>query len=122
MNVNFLFHYFQRSDSSYECVTFLFNAFFMSSTFADFHLLQEHDMVMRVVNGFQRLCQAVKLAPEIWMAMFLRLAVKHEVHTFALDLISALMIHFSHKIPVTFWICISRFLHELTKKDSSVEL
>ncbi|PON73169.1 Protein kinase [Parasponia andersonii] len=81
-----------------------------------------HDMVMRVVNGFQSLRQAVMLAPEIWTAMFLRLAVKREVHTFALDVISALIIHLSRKIPENSWVCISRFLHELTKRDNSVEL
>ncbi|XP_062097842.1 uncharacterized protein LOC133803744 [Humulus lupulus] len=83
---------------------------------------EEHDMLMRVLNGFQSLRQAIKLAPDIWMAMFLRLAVKSELHNFGLDLISALMIHFSRKIPETTWVCLSRLLHELTKKDSSVEL
>lgn len=79
-------------------------------------------MVRRVVNGFQRLHEAVKLAPEVWTAMFLRLAVKREVHSFALDLLSALMIHFSRKIPEASWICMSKILHELTKRNSSVEL
>lgn len=90
--------------------------------YAGFRILQGRDMVMRVAKGFQRLHRAVMLAPGIWMAMFLRLAVKREVHTFALDLISALMIHFSRKIPETSWVCISRYLHELTKKDRSVEV
>lgn len=79
-------------------------------------------MMRRVINGFQQLREAVKLAPDVWTAMFLRLVVKREVHTFALDLVSALLIHFSRKIPETSWIFISRLLHELTKRNSSVEL
>lgn len=83
---------------------------------------EEQEMMRRVINGFQQLREAVKLAPDVWTAMFLRLVVKREVHTFALDLVSALLIHFSRKIPETSWIFISRLLHELTKRNSSVEL
>ncbi|KAL5559613.1 hypothetical protein UlMin_035824 [Ulmus minor] len=83
---------------------------------------EEHEMVMRVANGFRCLCQAVKLAPEVWTGMLLRLAAKREVHTFTLDIVSALVTHFSHKVPETSWLCISRLLHELTKQSNPVKL
>ncbi|XP_021900092.1 uncharacterized protein LOC110816275 isoform X2 [Carica papaya] len=73
----------------------------------------------RVIKGFQYLCQAMKLGPEMWTAMFIRMALKPEVHRFTLDIISALHMHFSHKFPETFWICISRQLHKLTKRNRS---
>ncbi|XP_059641022.1 uncharacterized protein LOC132283133 isoform X2 [Cornus florida] len=72
-----------------------------------------HAMLMRVVNGFQSLWYAVKLAPEVWTAMLLRMALKPEVHRFTFDIISALVQHSSHRIPETFWVCISRLLHKL---------
>ncbi|XP_048331113.1 uncharacterized protein LOC107419899 isoform X2 [Ziziphus jujuba] len=74
-----------------------------------------HDMVQRVFNGFRSLLQAVKLAPEVWTAMLLRMSLRPEVHRFTLDIISTLAIHFRSKIPESFWVCISKFLHKLMK-------
>ncbi|KAJ8763862.1 hypothetical protein K2173_003644 [Erythroxylum novogranatense] len=76
---------------------------------------EDHTMLMRVANGFHYLCKAMKLAPEMWTAMLIRIVLKPEVHRFSLDVISALFIHFSHKIPETSWICISRHLHKWTR-------
>lgn len=72
-------------------------------------------MVQRVFNGFRSLLQAVKLAPEVWTAMLLRMSLRPEVHRFTLDIISTLAIHFRSKIPESFWVCISKFLHKLMK-------
>ncbi|KAL9338659.1 hypothetical protein Peur_067674 [Populus x canadensis] len=76
----------------------------------------------RVAKGFHYLRQAVKLAPELWTAMLIRMALKPEVHRFSFDIISALITHFSHKLPETFWICMSRHLHKLVRNHTSDEL
>lgn len=78
-------------------------------------------MIVRISNGFQSLHQAIGLAPEVWTAMFIRMAVKPEVHKFVLDIVSALVIHLSHKVPETSWVCISRLVHKLTKHHCSVD-
>ncbi|KAB1204767.1 hypothetical protein CJ030_MR8G027386 [Morella rubra] len=83
---------------------------------------EEHSKVARIFDGFQYLCEAVKLAPEVWTAMLMRMAVKPEVHKFIFDIISALFMRFSHKLTETSWVCISRFLHKLVKTCSSDEL
>ncbi|XP_065636521.1 uncharacterized protein LOC111986932 isoform X3 [Quercus suber] len=81
---------------------------------------EEHDsMLLRIFNGFQYLREAIKLAPEVWTAMLVRMAVKPEVHKFTFDIVSALAMHFSHKLPENSWVCISRFLHKLVKNCSS---
>ncbi|XP_011649854.1 uncharacterized protein LOC101207577 isoform X2 [Cucumis sativus] len=80
---------------------------------------EDHAMLERVVHGFQCLCQAIKLAPQVWTAMLIRMALKPEVHSFSLDVISSVMMHFGKKIPDHLWICISRFLHDLEKDYSS---
>ncbi|XP_057959308.1 uncharacterized protein LOC131151869 isoform X2 [Malania oleifera] len=79
-------------------------------------------MLARVVKGFQYLRQAINLAPEVWTAMLIRMALKPDVHRFTLDIISALFMHLSHRIPETLWVCISRLLHKLVKKCSSHDL
>lgn len=76
----------------------------------------------RVAKGFHYLRQAVKLAPELWTAMLIRMALKPEVHRFSFDIISALIMHLSHKLPETFWICMSRHLHKLVRNHASDEL
>ncbi|KAG5225155.1 aarF domain-containing protein [Salix suchowensis] len=76
----------------------------------------------RVVKGFHYLRQAVKLAPELWTAMLLRMALKPEVHRFSCDIISGLIMHFSHRLPETYWICMSRLLHKLVRNHSADEL
>jgi aarF domain-containing kinase len=77
---------------------------------------------IRIFNGFRYLSEAVKLAPEVWTAMLIRMAAKPEVHKFTFDIISALVMHFSHKFPETSWVCISRFLHKLVKHWSPDDL
>ncbi|KAJ4707729.1 Protein kinase [Melia azedarach] len=79
-------------------------------------------MLTRVVNGFQSLRQSIKLGPEVWTAMFFRMAVKPDVYKFSLDIISALVTHFSHRFPETSWVCISRLLHKLAESNSSKNL
>lgn len=76
-------------------------------------------MLTRVVNGFRSLHQSVKLAREVWIAMFVRMAVKPEVYKFSFDVVSALLTHFSHKVPEASWVCMSRLLHKLAKNDCS---
>ncbi|XP_065849167.1 uncharacterized protein [Euphorbia lathyris] len=72
-------------------------------------------MFPRVVNGFHHLRQAVKLAPEMWTAMLIRMALRPEFHGFTGDIISAIAFRFSHKFPEKFWICMSRLLHKLER-------
>ncbi|KAK4852962.1 hypothetical protein QYF36_001591 [Acer negundo] len=71
----------------------------------------------RVANGFRSLSQSVKLAPEVWTAMLIRIVKKPEFYRFSLDIISALASHFCHKLPDSSWVCISRLLHKLVKKS-----
>lgn len=83
----------------------------------------EGDAVLtRVINGFRYLKQAINLAPEVWTGMLIRMSLKPEVHSFMLDIISALAIHFRHKIPETFWVCISKLLHKLVRNNSPDDL
>ncbi|XP_010493749.1 PREDICTED: uncharacterized protein LOC104770974 [Camelina sativa] len=72
--------------------------------------LREEGTMKRVSNGFRCLSEAVKLAPGMWTAMFLRMSRKSEVHSYALDIISALSTHFGHKVPHTCWILFSKLL------------
>ncbi|XP_062163211.1 uncharacterized protein LOC133870166 isoform X2 [Alnus glutinosa] len=83
---------------------------------------EENSVPIRIFNGFRYLSEAVKLAPEVWTAMLIRMAAKPEVHKFTFDIISALVMHFSHKFPETSWVCISRFLHKLVKNWSPDDL
>ncbi|KAJ4962898.1 hypothetical protein NE237_022837 [Protea cynaroides] len=71
------------------------------------------EMTRRLVNGFQSLRQAVNLAPQVWTAMLIRMAVNPDVHNFILDVISALAIQLGRRIPEDSWLCLSRFLHKL---------
>lgn len=73
----------------------------------------------RVLNGFGYFWQAVKLAPDVWMAMLIRMALNPEVHRFYYDIFSALFMHSNRKIPDTLWISVSRFLHKLVKLRNS---
>ncbi|XP_058222268.1 uncharacterized protein LOC131332206 isoform X1 [Rhododendron vialii] len=80
-----------------------------------------HAMLMRVVNGLKSFRHAINLAPEMWTAMLIRMALKPEVHKFAFDIISALVIHSTHKVPEALWICISGVLHKVVENGSNVD-
>lgn len=80
-----------------------------------------HTMLVRVVNGFQYLSQAVKLSPEVWTAMLIRLASTPEVHRFILDVFSSLIVHFSGEVPKTTFVSLSRLMHKLVKNSSYFE-
>ncbi|XP_010525562.1 PREDICTED: uncharacterized protein LOC104803329 isoform X2 [Tarenaya hassleriana] len=70
----------------------------------------------RVVNGFRYLREAVKLAPGMWTAMLLRVCVKPQFHSYVSDIVSALFSHFSHKLPQTCWISLSKLLRAKFKQ------
>ncbi|KAF5743379.1 hypothetical protein HS088_TW09G01447 [Tripterygium wilfordii] len=74
-----------------------------------------HTMLLRVANGFQYLYQAVKLAPELWTAMLIRMALKPDFHRFMFDIISGLAMHSSHRLPDASWVCVSRLMHDWVK-------
>ncbi|KAK4730379.1 hypothetical protein R3W88_023367 [Solanum pinnatisectum] len=78
---------------------------------------EEHGILVRVVSGFHSLGRAVKLAPDLWSAMLIRLVVKPEFQKFACDISSALISHFKYHLPVSFWMGISRLLHSVVDKD-----
>lgn len=73
---------------------------------------QERAILGRIGKGFQYLRGVVKLAPGEWTAMVIRMAVKPEVHKFALDIISAIALHSSHRLQVASWLYLSRLLHK----------
>ncbi|PPR86409.1 hypothetical protein GOBAR_AA34282 [Gossypium barbadense] len=72
-------------------------------------------IMSRVVNGFGSLHRAVKSAPEIWTAMLMRIVLKPQTLSFSVDIISAVCNHVSNKFPESFWVCMSRLIHELSK-------
>ncbi|KAB2024973.1 hypothetical protein ERO13_D06G105800v2 [Gossypium hirsutum] len=72
-------------------------------------------IMSRVVNGFGLLTRAVKSAPEIWTAMLMRIVLKPQTLGFSVDIISAVCNHVSNKFPESFWVCMSRLIHELSK-------
>ncbi|XP_076909698.1 uncharacterized protein LOC143567063 [Bidens hawaiensis] len=74
-----------------------------------------HATLKRVVNGFFYFWQAVKMAPDAWTAMIIRMALNPEIHRFYFDIVSALFLHSNRRIPDTTWICLSRFLHKLAR-------
>ncbi|GMJ07778.1 hypothetical protein like AT5G24970 [Hibiscus trionum] len=75
----------------------------------------EDDAIMkRVMNGFRSLHEAVKLAPEVWAAMLMRLVVKPETLSFCIDTASAVSLHVGNQLPDAFWVCMSRLIHKLT--------
>ncbi|KAK8980370.1 hypothetical protein V6N11_061579 [Hibiscus sabdariffa] len=63
-----------------------------------------HATLTRVVNGFGSLRAAVKLAPEAWTPMFIRLALNPQTHSFLADMISALMVRLNNRVPETLWV------------------
>ncbi|GER45117.1 protein kinase superfamily protein [Striga asiatica] len=76
---------------------------------------EDQEMLSRVVKGFQSFRHAVRLAPDVWTAMAIRLALKPEFQSFALDVISALLAHSGQKLPDSALICLSKMIHNLAK-------
>lgn len=74
-------------------------------------------MILRLMNGVKSLRDAVNLAPKVWIAMFIRMSIKPEMHRFLLDISSAMVNQSKTRLPETFWLCFSRFLHHLEKKQ-----
>ncbi|XP_009797515.1 uncharacterized protein LOC107774831 isoform X2 [Nicotiana tabacum] len=80
---------------------------------------EEHGILVRVMSGFRSLGRAVKLAPDLWSAMLIRMVVKPEFQKFAFDIGSALTSHFKCQLPVSFWMGISRLLHRVVDKNEA---
>ncbi|KAK4274508.1 hypothetical protein QN277_017716 [Acacia crassicarpa] len=77
-------------------------------------LFEEERIVLnRIGKGFQYFNDVIKLAPGEWTAMLLRMAVKPDVHKFTLDIISALVYHFNHRMQGASWLYLSKLLHKL---------
>ncbi|CAJ1973621.1 unnamed protein product [Sphenostylis stenocarpa] len=76
-------------------------------------LFEERNIPGRIGKGFEYLCEVVKLAPAEWTAMLIRMAMRPEFHRFALDIISAIALHSTHKLQVASWLCLSRLLHKI---------
>lgn len=68
-------------------------------------------MLVRMMSGLESFRHAVKLAPEVWSAMALRLALKPEFQRFAFDILVAVSAHSRRKLPDSLWICISKIMH-----------
>ncbi|KAJ0248588.1 Protein kinase superfamily protein [Hirschfeldia incana] len=79
--------------------------------------LREEGTMKRVSNGFKCLSEAVRLAPGMWTAMLLRMSRKAEVHSYALEIVSALSTHFGQKVPNSCWIFFSKLLHHNKKSQ-----
>ncbi|XP_028799055.1 uncharacterized protein LOC114754465 isoform X4 [Neltuma alba] len=56
-------------------------------------LFEERIVLNRIGKGFQYFNEVIRLAPDEWTAMLLRMAVKPDVHKFTFDIISALVYH-----------------------------
>ncbi|KAJ3707990.1 hypothetical protein LUZ61_011695 [Rhynchospora tenuis] len=76
-------------------------------------------IISRLKNGIKSLRDAVRLAPEAWTAMLIRTSVKPEMHRFLFDICSALVTQSQRRLPETFWLCLSRFLHYLEKQQGT---
>ncbi|XP_047944209.1 uncharacterized protein slr1919 [Salvia hispanica] len=72
---------------------------------------EDEAMLARMMSGLESFRHAVKLAPEVWSAMALRLALKPEFQRFAFDILVALSAHSRRKLPDSLWICISKIMH-----------
>lgn len=77
-------------------------------------LFEERTMLARIGKGFQYIREVIKLAPEEWTAMLIRMAVKPEAHKFAIDVISALALRSSHRLQVASWLYLSILLHKMS--------
>ncbi|XP_058785981.1 uncharacterized protein LOC131660702 [Vicia villosa] len=77
-------------------------------------LFEESTILARIGKGFQYIRDVVQLAPGEWTVMLIRMAVKPEVHKFALDIISALALRSSHRLKVAYWLYLSIILHKLS--------
>ncbi|CAJ2643687.1 uncharacterized protein slr1919 [Trifolium pratense] len=77
-------------------------------------LFEERTILARIGKGFQYIREVMKLAPEEWTAMLIRMAVKPEAHKFAADIISALALRSSHRLQVASWLYLSILLHKLS--------
>jgi aarF domain-containing kinase len=76
-------------------------------------------MISRLINGIKSLREAVNLAPEVWIAMFIRTSIKPEMHRFLFDISSAMVNQSKIRLPETLWLCFSRLLHHLEKQTDS---
>ncbi|KAL8168270.1 hypothetical protein V2J09_009769, partial [Rumex salicifolius] len=83
---------------------------------------ERREMLVRVANGFNYFGQAVKMAPDLWGSMLMRLAFRPEFHEFLFDIISTLSVHLSRKVPETCWIRLSKLLHETVNTHKSRDL
>lgn len=86
--------------------------------------MQERAVLNRIGKGFQYFNEVIKLAPGEWTAMLLRMAVKPDAHKFTLDIISALVYHFNHRLQEASWLYLSKLLHKWKSKsrDTSVSV
>ncbi|XP_047322386.1 uncharacterized protein sll0005 [Impatiens glandulifera] len=76
---------------------------------------EEQDMLVRLANGIKSLGQAVKLAPDVWASMLIRMVVKPEVHKFVFDVIQTFLLHSGNKVPHTTWVSLSKILRKMSK-------
>ncbi|XP_054818198.1 uncharacterized protein LOC129317831 isoform X2 [Prosopis cineraria] len=76
-------------------------------------LFEERVVLNRIGKGFQYFNDVIRLAPDEWTAMLLRMAVKPDVHKFTIDIISALAYHFNQRLREASWLYLSKLLHKL---------
>ncbi|XP_049933387.1 uncharacterized protein LOC116252740 isoform X2 [Nymphaea colorata] len=68
--------------------------------------------ITRVVGGLRSFRRAVSMAPEVWIPMLIRTALKPEAHQFVFTVLIMLSTISCRKIPESLWLCISKLLHE----------
>ncbi|XP_020265885.1 uncharacterized protein LOC109841358 [Asparagus officinalis] len=84
--------------------------------------LEKDAVITRLEKGLRSLRRAVSFAPEMWTVMLIRILVKPDAHRFLIELFSTLVDHYRIKLPETFWLCMSRFLHWLDKNNVQHDL
>ncbi|KAG0463198.1 hypothetical protein HPP92_021674 [Vanilla planifolia] len=73
---------------------------------------QEGDVLFsRVWLGLQSFNRAVRLAPDLWAALLMRMLQKHEFHRFLFEIVSAVSGHSKNRLSEEFWLFLSRLHH-----------
>ncbi|XP_020583969.1 uncharacterized protein LOC110027043 isoform X2 [Phalaenopsis equestris] len=78
--------------------------------------LERIDLISRIWLGLQSFGLAVSLAPSLWAALLIQMLLKPQFHIFLLDILTAVVSHYKHRLPESFWLRISRILHHLEEE------
>ncbi|PKA52873.1 putative aarF domain-containing protein kinase [Apostasia shenzhenica] len=70
--------------------------------------LETGDLLSRMFLGLQSFHRAVKMSPDLWAALLIRMLMKPEFHSFLFDVLSAVEGHSRDRLLEAFWVFVSR--------------